>query len=104
MEDDQFERLVQQDDPLVRVRSETPRLAASWLKHGENQSVLQRFGHCAISLAFISAGLFIGQGAEANYQEGNAIIGFMFCLMALFFLYLGAKGIQNSFRFKIKKP
>ena len=100
MDNDDFDRLINERDPLKKIRSDSPQLTASWLKHGENQSTLQRIGHTAVSLAFMSAGLFIVSGAKDNFSDGNLMIGLMYCLAALFFLYLGAKGIRNAFRFR----
>jgi hypothetical protein len=94
-----FEYL-RQDDPIKQVALDSPRLASSWLKDGNNLTTFQRLGHATISIAYICAGVFCAGGAKLNFQDGTVFMALLFSLAALFFVFFGAKGLQNILRFK----
>jgi len=94
-----IERL-RQNDPIQQIATDSPRFASSWLKDGQNLTGLQRLGHAAISIAYISAGTFCANGAKVNFQEGTVFMALFFSLATMFFFFFALKGLQNILRFK----
>jgi hypothetical protein len=91
---------LRQFDPVKQISTDSPRLAASWLRDGQNLTLLQRVGHGLISLAYIGAGAAATGGAKLNFQEGTIFMALLFSSIAIFFFFFGAKGLQNIFRTK----
>jgi hypothetical protein len=89
-----------QGDPVQRISAESPVLASSWLKGGQNLTPMQRVGHFLILVSYLGAGLFCAYGAKLNFQEGTVFMALLFSFASLFFFFFSAKGLQNILRFK----
>ncbi len=57
---------LQQLDPVKQISTASPHIAASWLRDGQNLTLLQRVGHGLISLAYISAGVAVADGRTSK--------------------------------------